>query len=147
MADLKFDLGEVDTKTRSEEGVAMTIRKIDGAELTRDGKPVRIFLRGPDSEVYIAGQLAQVRKRFARAADRGSLKPADIDLSEADRDALDLMVACTVSWEQVKTPEGKDIPCTRENVQRLYENYPMIREQVDAFITNRAHFIAAPSKP
>lgn len=147
MADLKFDLGEVDTKTRSEEGVAMTIRKLDGTELTRDGKPVQIFLRGPDSEAYLAGQQAQVRKRLSRAADRGSLKAADIDLDEADRDALELMVSCTVKWDGVKTPDGKPIDCTPDNVRALYQNYPLIREQVDVFITNRAHFIAAPSKP
>ena len=56
-----------------------------------------------------------------------------------EQDALDLLVGVTVSWENM-IENGVDIPCTKENVRRVYDTYLFIREQVDDFIGNRRNF-------
>jgi hypothetical protein len=39
-----------------------------------------------------------------------------------------------------------EIAFTEDNVRKLYGAYPVVREQVEAFISNRANFIPASSR-
>jgi hypothetical protein len=134
---MEFALPGMDTRTLSEEGVAMEIRTTFGQTLLdKDGKPVRIFMRGPDSATYRSLTRAQVRKRVQRASGGSETSP-----EEDEADALDILVALTVKWEGVYTPGGEVIACTPENVRALFANYPIIREQADNFAASRVNFI------
>ena len=144
-----FDLDQLDTRTRSEEGVWMDVLSIEtGLPMTnRLEKPLRIMLLGPDSKVYRSITKDQVRKRLQESAiakSSGKDQPNEMDAGEAD--ALDTMVKCTVKWEHFDTREGTPIACTPANVRALYEGYPIIRDQVDVFISRRVNFLLASSK-
>lgn len=96
---------------------------------------IKIVLASPDSEVYRKVSKA-IRTRSMQFAmkNRGAASADRIE-----QDALDLLVGVTVSWENM-IENGVDIPCTKENVRRVYDTYLFIREQVDDFIGNRRNF-------
>ena len=143
---MNFDLAEIDTKSLSDSGVDMVVHKIGTLEplLAKNGKPVSITLLGPDSDVYRDQSRVQVKKRLSRTTDVKSL--SEIDLVEADQDALNLIVACTVGWKNVLNTDGKPVEFSKEAVRELYEKYPVVREQADAFIVDRMRFIKASSE-
>lgn len=143
---MDFDFASVDTKTLSEKGVPITIRRLDGQPLLdRDGKEVTITLLGPDSAKYRALTRENVRKRLERRA-QGAVPLTVEEVDEVENDSIEILAVCTASWSGVNTPQGEAIECTVDNARKLYLNYPVIREQVDAFIGNRANFIQASSK-
>jgi|694.fasta_scaffold32802_7 hypothetical protein len=141
---MKFDLDAIDTKTLADEGVFMAVKKVGSDEplMARNGQPVRLRILGPDSDRYREISRRQIQKRLRRY--EGG-KAQEIDLDEAERDTLDILVACTVGWENVFTPEGNEIPYSEAAARALYTNYPVLREQVDAFATSRANFMKASS--
>lgn len=142
---MNLDFAEIDTKTLSDTGVDMVVTKVGTREplLAKNGKPVAITLLGPDSDVYREQSRVQVKKRLSRTTDVKSL--SEIDLVEADQDALNLIVACTVGWKNVFNTEGKAVEFSKEAIRELYEKYPVVREQADAFIVDRMRFIKASS--
>jgi hypothetical protein len=143
---MKFDFPEVDTRTLSNEGVTMNVRRLNSDQplIARNGQPVTLRLLGPDSDVYRSATRAQVQKRLSRADNTKKL--SEVDFEEYERDSLDMLAAVTVGWENVLTPDGEPIPFSTENVRSLYAAYPVVREQVDAFVANRAHFLKASLK-
>ena len=143
---MNFDFAEIDTKTLSDSGKDMIVKHIglDKPLLAKNGEPVAITLLGPDSDVYREQSRIQVKKRINRSTDLKSL--SEIDLAEADRDGLDLVVACTIGWKNVFDTDGKPVKFTKEAALELYTKYPVIREQADAFIVDRVRFIKASSE-
>lgn len=143
---MDFDLDSIDTLSASEKGVEMPVKDLAGTQMTdKGGKPVSITLKGPDSETYRKLTRAQVRKRIDRAA-KGDKTEDDALAAEAEADAIDIMAACTVGWAGINDKAGKPIPCTAENARQLYQRYPIIREQVDLFVSNRLNFLPVSSK-
>ena len=59
---------------------------------------------------------------------------------EFEAETIDILAKCTLSWEKVVL-EGKELPCTYENAKTVYTNFIWLREQVDAFINDRANFL------
>lgn len=142
---MQFDLPQVDTRTLSESGVDMPVKSLQGEPLlARNGKPIAIRLLGPDSGKYRALTRAQVRKRMAQMSD-GKVSLTEEQFEEADRDIMDILAACTVGWSNVLDTDGTEIAFSEENVRKLYANYPVVREQVDTFLANRANFLPASS--
>lgn len=143
-----FDLDAVDTKSRSEAGVAMTVKTLTGTPLLNsEGKEVSIVVKGPDSAEYARLIRAQVKKRMARSG-----APTDEQFTEDEGDLIELLVACTVGWSGIlKKPGGDEagassVKFTPDACRDLYRSFPVIRDQVDAFIANRANFTLASSK-
>jgi hypothetical protein len=143
-----FDLDAIDTKSRSEAGVAMTVKKLDGSPLLNSrGGFVQIMLRGPDSTIYSQLVRAQVKKRMARSG-----IPTEEQSLEDEADLIDLLASCTVGWSGVlKKPsddeaEAGAVTFSADACRDLYRAFPVIRDQVDAFIANRANFTLASSK-
>lgn len=142
---MDFDFASIDTKKLSESGVPLLILKLDGKPLAdKDGNPVRITLLGPDSAKYRALTRENIRRRLEKRALGAAATEFDVD--EVERETMEILAVCTVAWEGVNTPQGEAIPCSLENARKLYEAYPVIREQVDAFVGNRANFIPASSQ-
>jgi hypothetical protein len=146
---MDFGLDAMDTRTMSEAGVPMTVIRIDdGGPLTvrinDKDVSVRLHLLGKDSATYRRHLNAQVRKRVdrqAKAQAAGKMVETGNVLEEADTDALDMCVACTVKWEGVVDRNGALVPCTPDAVKSLYAQFPAIREQAEAFISNRSNFL------
>lgn len=142
---MNFDLNDIDTKKLSEAGVALQIKRLDGTPLVNAaGESVTITLLGPDSAKYRALTRESIKKRLDRRVTGASDVTMD-DLDQIERETIEILVVCTVGWTGVRTPEGETIACTQDNARRLYENYPVVREQVDAFVGNRANFLQASS--
>lgn len=141
---MKFDLDAIDTKTLADEGVLMVVKKVGSTEplIARNGEPVSLRILGPDSDKYREMSRRQIQKRLRRL--EGG-KAAEIDLDEAEQDTLDILVACTAGWQNIFTPEGNEIPYSADAARVLYAKYPVLREQVDAFATQRANFLKASS--
>jgi hypothetical protein len=81
----------------------------------------------------------------AASGDTPAAAPSDDEFEEAMRRNIEFSAACTSTWENVLTPQGEAIPFSVENACKLYDRYPVIREQVEAFIANRANFTRASS--
>lgn len=144
---MQFDLAQIDTKTLADSGVDMPVKSLDGTPLrARNGEIVAITLLGSDSNKYRALTRAQVRKRMEQMAAGKPPVMTEADLDETDRDVVDVLAACTVGWKNVLDTSGAPIPFNDENVRKLYAAYPVIKEQVDAFISNRTNFIQPSSQ-
>ena len=133
-----FNLPNLDTLTRSREGVFMSVLGLDGkpVEVVKD-QPARLKLLGPDSPEYRRGNRALVRQRMLYAATTAD----EYDAEEAA--IIDLLVNCTVGWEGMFDAKLKPLPFSAESVRALYEGYPAIRDQVDVFIADRRRFTKA----
>lgn len=144
---MEFALDGIDTKTLSEAGVDVVIKKLNSNEPLKaaNGEVVSVKVLGPDSGKYRSLSRAQIRKRLAKRA-AGQIEVTEADMDETDRDAMEILAGCTVGWKGVLDKAGKPIPCTIENALKLYENYPVVREQVDLFISERSNFLQASSK-
>lgn len=143
---MDFDLDALDTKTPSENGVDMPLRDLSGQPMTdKAGKPVTIRVKGPDSDTYRRLTRAQVRKRLEQAA-AGEKLAEDEDAERNESDAIDIMAACTVSWQGINDKAGNPIPCDVKNAAELYRRYPTVRDQVDLFISARSNFSLVSSK-
>ena len=46
----------------------------------------------------------------------------------------------TIGWENI-TRDGKKLECSLENATKLYEDYPLIGDQVASFILNEQNFL------
>lgn len=138
-----FDLDLIDTKTRSETGASMTVKGLDGTPLVNSrGKPVEITVKGPDSADYVRLVRHQIKKRMARSG-----APTDEQLAEDEGDLIELLVTCTLGWNGI-LDKGNQEPVlfTPDACRKLYRDFPVIRDQVDSFIANRANFTLASSK-
>jgi len=138
-----FDLDVIDTKTRSESGVPMTVKALDGSPLKNStGGAVTITVKGPDSADYTRLLRAQIKKRMARSG-----VPTDEQMAEDETDLIELLAACTTGWSGMLDRNAQEpVPFTVEACRQLYRSFPVIRDQVDNFIANRANFTLASSK-
>lgn len=141
---MQFDLDAIDTKTLADEGVLMTVKKVGSSDplIARNGQPVKLRILGPDSDRYREISRRQIQKRLRRY--EGG-KQQEIDIEEAESDALDILVGCTVGWENFFTPEGNEIQFSESAARILYAKYPVLREQVDQFASSRQNFMKASS--
>jgi hypothetical protein len=140
---VQFDFAdEMDTRTRSEEGVWLPIKKLDGFTplMARNGKPVRIKVLGPDSTVFRKLTRKMLRERM-QAASAGKELEDNVDEEQANA-----LTACTVDWENVLDREGNPVPATPEILKGFYRTHPGIADQVDQFINQRQNFTMASSK-
>lgn len=122
----------------------LTLKDPQGDELTFEpepgtSRPVTITLYSCDSHEYLRISKEQVTAMGERVRTRGR---AVVTGDSAERDRVDLLVACTVSWEGL-TKSGAPFPCTPSNARELYTRYQFIREQVDAFVHDRGNFLTS----
>lgn len=96
-----------------------------------------ITLYSIDSDAY-QKKLMQLRKENVRYRDRKDGVPQE----KLRSDSTKLYAACTVAWKGL-IEDGNPIEFNPENVRRVYESMPFIREQVIAFVEDRSNFIKA----
>jgi len=82
----------------------------------------------------------QDRRRFKNAR---SIK---LDPVELESDALDLLAACTVSWQTADGGnkiifQGEELECNHTNARRLYESIKWVRDEVDRFVNDVTVFL------
>jgi hypothetical protein len=106
---------------------------------------ITIVVCGTDSETYKKIQRKQLNRRMERSA-RNRNRQLQLTAEELEAENLDVLVACTKSWSENGSPtiefnRGELLPCTPENVRRLYEEYPWMKDQIDQAIGDRANFL------
>lgn len=129
-----FDLNELNVEA-ADEGVWMQLEHpADGTPLENDqGQAMRIKLAGRDSERF-----KRIQRRLGDR--RLSGKKKNLSFREAESEALNLLANCTLDWEGIQEND-EPVEFTDENVKRLYQKYPWIKDQVDEFITDRTNFL------
>jgi hypothetical protein len=142
---MDFDLAEIDTRTAANDGVWLPLMRVDGSPLTVRDEPVRVRLLGQDSDAYRQRMREHLRRRLERRA-AGDIAPTLDDLDRAEQEGNEILAACTADWSGVYSLSGDKIRCSFDAALALYQRFPVIREQVDRFVANRANFIAASSR-
>lgn len=131
-----MDLSTLDTTTISEQGAVMELRHpTTGAVLMQDDgeTPVSITLAGMDSTRFRRQQRINQDRRL-KGQRRG------VNSEEMENDNLDLLVACFIEWSGIKW-DGQLQVLTPATAKALLKRWAWAREQVDAFMGERANFL------
>jgi hypothetical protein len=139
--DFEFD-SRVDTVSLAEAGLDLELRDARGEKMVSQGGTVALTLLGVDSAKY-RDTLDGVTRSRVEAIQKA--KQAGTEVQE-DKNAftVDVLTAITLGWKNVNDKAGNAVPFNPENVAAFYQ-YPVIREQVDAFVSTRANFLKASS--
>lgn len=131
-----LDLGSLDTRAASEEGAVMAVvHPVTGQPLTQeDGAAVTITLAGMDGDRFRKAQRAATDRRLK------SPRRANVTAEDIERDGIETLAACTLAWTGLVL-DGETLDCTVPNARKAYQRLPWLREQVDAFIGDRANFL------
>jgi hypothetical protein len=127
----KFDLSAgLDTIAACNAGAV-----IDILDTYQNKTGIKITILGKDSDTFRETQRENIdahNRRIAVARQKG--KPVPIQTqSEQEEEGLNLLVACTLGWENVVV-DGKDLEFNVPNCKMLYTRFPEVRRQVDAAI-------------
>lgn len=135
-----MDLSTLDTSALANEGAVLELRGPDGNPVLQDdGSPVTITLLGEDSDVVTKHNNA-IANQFLRSATGGPAITA-----EASKDnELSKLAKATVSWNGIVI-DGEAVVCNEANAKALYRRFSWIRDQVRAFMGDRARFL--PTSP
>lgn len=132
--------GELNLAAAAEKGAVLELMDPRTNEteplLDDDGKPVTITLLGSDSATYQRAFAEAMKSRKMLKVKRGGVQ---IDFEQTERDQIDLLAACTTAWDFTKN--GEPYACTRANAAQLYTKQKWIRDQVRAFVDDRANFL------
>lgn len=130
-----MDLSLLDSKKGANEGRELIIvNPATGLETD-----IMITLAGIDSDIYQAIDREAARKRFKLLSRRQELK---LTPEEIEEERLDMLAKCTLGWSGLQE-NGQDMPYSYANARRIYQNYPVIRRQVDQFIGDQSNFLAS----
>ncbi len=58
-----------------------------------------------------------------------------------DDKSYQMLAASTMDWKNLEE-DGTAIACNSENAEYIYRSYPIIADQVSAFIVERSNFLA-----
>jgi len=128
-----LDLTQFDTSAKSEEGVEMPLVLPNGDKV--DGASIRVI--GRDSKDYQdkSHKLSTRRIREATKSSGSGLQSEDLQA-----DGLELAVTATKGWTGL-SDGGQPLEYSADNARKIYTKYPWLREQVAAFVTDRANFL------
>ena len=130
-----MDLTKLTTSEKAEIGSKMEV--VHPATGVPTG--VTITIAGVDSKTYQEAQHRIANKRMRRMNSRGSMKFA-LTSEEVELESIELLARCTLGWEEVDW-EGDPLKFSLENAKMLYTELLWLREQVVAFMEDRANFL------
>lgn len=107
---------------------------------------ITVTVCGSDSATFKKIQRRQLNSRMERQV-RNRKNKSFVTAEELEAEGLDLLVGCTKAWHTGDRPElemevGEWLPCTPENVRRVYEELPWLKEQIDQEIGDRTNFLS-----
>lgn len=121
-----------------DEGAVLELRGIDGAQLFNDDEtPMTITLLGEDSDVAVKARNATTNRRIQQGA------RAKVTAEGISSDNAAYLAKLTTGWNI--TLGGEKAEFSQEAALKLYANPKLafIREQVQAFVEDRANFLKA----
>lgn len=135
----KFDLKSIDTVSTGNRGMVMEFLH----PKTNLPTGVKITLAGADSTAYQKAENAWANKQRNRMIkQRGNPAALMPSAEETKERALEINALCTLSWEGV-IYNGQELECNYENALMLYRAFPALHDEVNAFINDRANFLAS----
>ncbi|QPB10617.1 hypothetical protein [Bacteriophage sp. 438212] len=137
-----MDLSTLDTSELANQGALLELRDPAGNPvLQEDGSPVTLILLGEDSDV-----VTQINNRNANQFLRGTSGSGQSVTAEMSRtNEINKFAAATVAWSGIVV-DGEEVPFSTDAAKGLYRRFPWIRDQVRAFIGDRANFTKASRK-
>lgn len=126
----ELDLSSLDTVARADAGAVLTLVH----PITNENLGITIMLEGMDSATYRRATAAVANRR-----DKSSFRK--LTLEQLREEGIATLAACTRGWQGVRV-DGQDIPFTPSAANSLYSRFPWIREQVEAFISDRANYLS-----
>ncbi|MBO0334575.1 hypothetical protein J0X12_13180 [Sneathiella sp. CAU 1612] len=124
-----FDVAAFDLKARSEAGAPLTLRH----PKTGEDLPAVIWLQGEDAENYRKCLRSQIDRQIME-------RKLELTAAELEERLIERLAAITLRFENIEL-DGVQYDGTAENVLRLYRDHLWIREQVAAFVEDRANFL------
>ncbi|WP_288900691.1 hypothetical protein [uncultured Sneathiella sp.] len=124
-----FDVAAFDLKARSEAGAPLTLRH----PKTGEDLPAVIWLQGEDAENYRKCLRSQIDRQIME-------RKMELTAAELEERLIERLAAITLRFENIEL-DGVQYDGTAENVLRLYREHLWIREQVAAFVEDRANFL------
>lgn len=109
-----------------------------GADLYAGGKPLVVWVLGPDHPTMRAHDRKTANRRLQQASRTGQIT---MTAKQTEEDALTRAVLATERWENIRQG-GKEVPCDEANKRRIYKEWPWMRRQVDAFHGNAGNFLS-----
>lgn len=129
-----MDISKFNFKESAPGTMELTHPATEATLMGDDGKPITITLHGSDSNVFRAA----VREYGNRKLAKGSKKQT---MEELDQITVKILAKATVAWSDNLIVSGEHPECNVENAEKLYSEYSWIKEQVDAFVNERANFL------
>lgn len=127
-----LDLAAFDMQQAAETGAPLTLRH----PKTGEALPGIIWLQGEDAENYRATLRRQIDRQISE-------RKLELSAKELEDRLIERLVAITLRWENIVENDTPLDP-TPANIRRLYTDQLWIREQVIAFIEDRANFLPGP---
>lgn len=124
-----FDVAAFDLKARSEAGAPLTLRH----PKTGEKLPAVIWLQGEDAENYRRTLRAQIDRQISE-------RKLELTAAELEERLIERLAAITLRFENIELG-GVHYDGTPENIRKLYREQLWIRDQVAAFVEDRANFL------
>jgi len=124
---MTFDLAKHNYTEIAEEGYTFEL-KLPG---TGEGTGVFITVRGDQSKTvkaYGRKKYSEFKLREQQAKRRGK-DVEDMTLEEAEELSIESAVVRVITWENI-TENGKEVPFTKENAERIFKEHSWIKDQV-----------------
>ena len=136
-----MDMSRLNLEVFAEKGATMELlHPVDNDVLTTEengkGEPITISLLGSDSKAFKNKSRELARRRVAKYQ---KSRNKSVDHTVSDEEASELLVACTTGWSGIVV-DGEQVEFSEEAAMDLYCKNSWIREQVDAFVGDRASF-------
>jgi hypothetical protein len=122
-----FDLAKHNYTEIAEVGYKFEL-KLPG---TGEGTGVFITVRGDQSKTvkaFARKKYSEFKLREQQAKRRGK-DVEDMTLEEAEELGIESAVIRVISWENI-TEDGKEVPFTKENAERIFKEYSWIKDAV-----------------
>lgn len=107
----------------------------DLAILMPDGEPSGIVLK-------VISLDGSAPRAVARAYAQSVVGKDSASIEEMEQHSYNVLAACVIGWSGVQDENGNELPFSQEKVRELFgkSELSFIREQVEAFVSKRAHF-------
>jgi hypothetical protein len=133
-----MDLSQFEV-TDSDLGVMRVRHPATGDELaTEKGDAVTLTMIGMDSQRYREAQRKIIDVRLKNRSRAAALPSA----GETEKAIVEGLAIAVVAWQNFGLG-AEQTPCTTENVITAFDRLPWLRNQVDAFLGDRANFLKA----
>lgn len=130
-----MDLQNLDLASGANKGATMVVEHpITGEVLMNNGKEAKIHVLGLESDVANEYIRQQAQKNINRRT--------KMSYNEAETGSINMLAKMITGWENI-IDVGVEVEFNVENARNLLTKYKWLRQQVDAFVSDRANFFNA----